>query len=75
MRTTVDIPDVTYRRLKAKAGQQGCSVKELILRGVKKELKAVPRPKRRIRLPIVRSKQPGTLRISNEQIYEIIPFP
>jgi hypothetical protein len=27
MRTTVDIPDPTYRQLKAKAAVRGCSVK------------------------------------------------
>jgi hypothetical protein len=74
MRTTVDIPDLTYRKLKTKAAQQGCSVKELILRGVEKEL-ALARGRRRVRLPIVRSKEPGTLRITNEEIYEISPFP
>jgi hypothetical protein len=74
MRTTVDIPDGTYRKLKSKAARQGCSVKELILRGVEKEL-ALARARRRVQLPIVRSKKPGTLRITNEQIYETIPFP
>ena len=74
MRTTVDIPDGTYRKLKSKAARQGCSVKELILRGVEKEL-ALARARRRVQLPIVRSKKPGTLRITNEQIYEIVPFP
>jgi hypothetical protein len=74
MRTTVDIPDATYRRLKSKAAQQGCSVKALILRGVEKEL-ALARGGRRVRLPIVRSKEPGTLRITSEQIYDLIPFP
>ena len=38
MRTTVDIPDPVYRRLKTEAAQRGCSVKELVLRGVKAEL-------------------------------------
>ena len=75
MRTTVDIPDPAYRKLKSKAAEQGCSVKELILRGVDKELQAGARKKGRIHLPIVRSKEPGTLHLSNEQIYEIIPFP
>ncbi len=75
MRSTVDIPDPVYRKLKSKAAEQGCSVKELILRGVEKELRADARKKGRIRLPIVRSKEPGTLRLTNEQIYEIIPFP
>ena len=38
MRTTVDIPDPLYRRLKIEAAQRGCSVKELVLRGVRTEL-------------------------------------
>lgn len=75
MRTTVDIPDPTYRKLKSKAAQRGCSVKELILRSVEKELRPDIRKRGRIQLPIVRSKEPGTLRLTNEQIYEIISFP
>jgi hypothetical protein len=74
MRTTVDIPDATYRRLKASAAELGCSVKELVLRGVETQIQTRERSKR-IRLPLVRSKQPGTLELTNEQIYEIIPFP
>ncbi len=74
MRTTVDIPDAIYRRLKATAAEQGCTVKELVLRGVENQLKA-QKPHRPVRLPIVRSKQPGSLELTNEQIYEIIPFP
>jgi len=75
MRTTVDIPDPTYRKLKSKAAQQGCSVKALILRSVDAELGAGLRRKGRVRPPLVHSKQPGTLNLTNEQIYEIIPFP
>jgi hypothetical protein len=75
MRTTVDIPDPTYRELKSKAAQRGCSVKDLILRSVQKELRPRSRRKGRIELPIVKSKEPGTLRLTNKMIYEIIPFP
>lgn len=75
MRTTVDIPDPTYRKLKSEAAQRGCSVKELILRGVETQLSAGVRPKTRIQLPIVRSKRPGTLSLTSDQIYEVIPFP
>lgn len=39
MRTTVDIPDPLYRKLKGKAAREGRSVKELILRGVEQELR------------------------------------
>ncbi|MGO4883001.1 MAG: hypothetical protein ACLP59_19595 [Bryobacteraceae bacterium] len=74
MRTTVDIPDAAYRRLKATAAEQGCSVKELILRGVESQLENRKRSNR-VRLPIVRSKRPGALHLTNEKIYEIIPFP
>ena len=75
MRTAVDIPDSTYRELKSKAARRGCSVKELILESVRNELRPRSRRKGRIKLPILESKEPGTLRLTNEMIYEIIPFP
>jgi len=76
MRTTVDIPDGLYRELKSKAAREKRSVKELILRGVEGELRGQAKKKaRRVTLPIVASKQPGTLEIDNAQIYELIPFP
>jgi plasmid stability protein len=76
MRTTVDIPDPVYRRLKTRAASEGRSAKELILRGVEQILKGnhQQRP-RRLRLPIVRSKKPGMVRLDNAKIYEIISFP
>jgi len=76
MRTTVDIPDALYRELKSKAATEGRSVKDMILRGVEDELQANPKRRgRRVSLPIVRSKRPGSLRLDNAKIYEIIPFP
>lgn len=76
MRTTVDIPDALYRELKSKAATEGRSVKEMILRGVEDELQTSPKRRgRRVSLPIVRSKRPGSLRLDNAKIYENIPFP
>ena len=76
MRTTVDIPDPVYRRLKSRAASEGSSAKELILRGVKQVLKERGRKsRRRIKLPIIRSKHPGTLELDNDKIFEIISFP
>jgi len=76
MRTTVDIPDPVYRRLKTEAAQSGCSVKELVLRGVKAELEGGKPARKRgtIKLPIMNSKRPGWLRLTNQQINEIL-FP
>jgi len=73
MRTTVDIPDPVYRQLKSKAALRGCSVKELILRGVEAEL-AVEKRKVgvRVSLPLIRSKRPGWLRLTNKTINEIL---
>jgi hypothetical protein len=76
MRTTVDIPDAVYRRLKVRAATEGRSVKELILRSVVAGLgTAGPVRGRRVRLPIVRSKQPGSLYLDNARIYELVGFP
>jgi hypothetical protein len=76
MRTTVDIPDSLYRRLKSRAASEGSSVKELILRGTQQVLKEKPRkPNRRVKFPLIPSKEPGTLQLNNERIFEIISFP
>ncbi|MGH9499423.1 MAG: hypothetical protein ACRD3L_09800 [Terriglobales bacterium] len=76
MRTTVDIPDPLYRQLKSRAAREGCSVKQLILRGVEGELQLNSKPRRKcITLPLIASKRPGTLKIDNAKIFEIIPFP
>jgi hypothetical protein len=64
-----------YRELKGKAAGEGRSVKELILRGVEKELGQRPPRSRRVSLPIVRSKRPGSVDLDNAKIFEIIPFP
>jgi hypothetical protein len=76
MRTIIDIPDPVYRRLKSRAATEGSSAKELILRGVMQILKENPRTSRkRISLPIIRSKNLGTLELDNDRIFEIISFP
>ncbi len=76
MRTTVDIPDETYRRLKSKAASQGTSVKALLLRGAESVLSvAEPRAKQRLKLPLIAGGKPGSLKLDNEKIYDLIGFP
>ena len=76
MRTTVDIPDTLYRQLKAKAATKGNSIRHLILQAVQAELGDREQKRRkRVHLPIVRSKRPGTVSLNNASIYKIIPFP
>jgi hypothetical protein len=76
MRTTIDIPDAMYRRLRTRAAAEGRSAKALVLQGVEHVLGSKPpAPGRRITLPLVRSKRPGTIRIDNARIYDVISFP
>ena len=76
MRTTIDIPDAMYRRLKARAAGEGRSAKTLILRGVEQVLKSSkPAAGKPVTLPIVTSKRPGSIRIDNARIYDVISFP
>jgi hypothetical protein len=76
VRTTVDIPDTLYRRLKAKAAEDGTSAKALILKGVVRVLDdRKPSTGVRVRLPLVAAKRPGTVRLDNARIYDVISFP
>ena len=73
MRTTVDIPDEVYRRLKAKAALDGTSIRNLLVRAaeVVLDIDKLP-PVRRLHLPLIHSSRPGTLKITNEEIDEIL---
>ena len=72
MRTTVDIPDVLYRRLKSRAAREGSSTRALILKGVNEVLKSERRkPGSPVSLPIVRSRRPCTVVLDNAAIYNI----
>lgn len=72
MRTTIDIPDALYRRLKARAAAEGQPAKTLILKAVEQAMDSPQRTKRRIVIPVIHSKQPGTLRLTNAQIDDLI---
>ncbi len=75
MRTTVDIPDETYRELKILAAREGKPVRQIVLQGIQRELEGVrERPVRKLKLPLIRSSRPGTLELTNEQIDELTAF-
>lgn len=74
MRTTIDIPDETYRAIKILAAERGTTVRELVLEGM--ELARLHRstPAKKFEVPVIRSKRPGTLDLTNEQIDELTAF-
>ena len=78
MRTTVDIPDPIYRELKARAAREGTSVKKLILQGLSITLRTdtkAPKRKSKLKIPVIHSKNPGSLKLGPEGVYEYITFP
>ena len=77
MQTVLDIPDTKYSRLTAKAEHEGLSVLEIVLRGIDKELDGKDASQKGTRLtePILKSYAPGSIRLNNEQIYDLIGFP
>ena len=75
MRTTIDIPDETYRNLKIKAASEGKTVRLIVLRGIQRELEEGERGQvRKLTLPLIHSSRPGTLELTNEQIDELTAF-
>jgi len=77
MRTTVEFPDPIYREMKVRAAQEGTTIREIILEGVSMRLQSSGRAadRKKPRFPVVRSKNPGSLKLGEEGVYEYIPFP
>jgi hypothetical protein len=80
MRIATDFPDEIHARLIARAKEEGTTMAAIILRGIDAELgaespPAPPNRKRRLELPLIRSKRPGTLKLGEEGVYEYIDFP
>jgi hypothetical protein len=75
VRTTVDIPEPLYRKLKAQASARGRSVRELVLAGVRSMLLEGQRPRpTRVQFPLIVSEGPK-VELTNEQVYQHVEFP
>lgn len=73
MRTTVDLPDELFRKMKATAALRGMSLKQFITRAVETEIsKPRQRKRHRVKLPLIRSKNPGTLNLTNAEIEDLL---
>jgi len=61
--------------LKSDAALEGRSVKELILQRVASPVRETAKKRKKLKFPLVASKQPGSLKLGEEGVYEYIPFP
>jgi len=75
MRTTIDIPDETYRDLKIQAAREGTPVRRIVLRGIQCALDGgEKRQVHKLKLPLIHSTRRGTLELTNEQIDDLTAF-
>ena len=78
MQTTVDLPDALYRKGVALAASRGATVGEFIIEAVAKAVQGDLRSSasepgnREVKLPLIRSKRPGTLDLSNFDFDELL---
>jgi hypothetical protein len=75
MRTTIDLPDDTFRDLKSLAAQQGITLKSLLRHAVEQELARAQLSKkpRRLSFPLIDSREPGRLKsLTSKQLDELL---
>jgi len=68
MRTTLDLPDELLKRAKIAAVERGVTLRELVGRALARDISSNPTGEAkptRIRLPIFRSRQPGSLELTS----------
>jgi hypothetical protein len=75
MRTTVDIPDETYRAIKVMAAEQGVTVRELVLDGLEIVMRAKQPRGGSVGLEVFAAAETGSLGIDHETDDEVIGFP
>jgi len=71
VRTTVDIPTPLYQQLRERAAKEGSTIKKLVVQGIEEVLNPKPARQKRRTGPIIPSKHPGSLHITNDEIYEL----
>jgi hypothetical protein len=76
MRTTIEIPDATFRELKTFTAECGMSMKEFVLRAVQERFARVRQERKRrpdVKLPLIPAKLTGTIpSMTNADIEDLL---
>ena len=73
MRTTIDLPNDLFRQAKSKAALRGKTLKEFVQAAIEKEVSAKPaRASYRVKLPLLKSKKPKSLSLTNAEIEDLL---
>jgi hypothetical protein len=68
MRTTIELPESVYKRSEQLARREGFSVEQFVVRVLERELAyepAAPPSSKKVSLPLISSKRPGSLDLAN----------
>jgi len=76
VRTTIELPDAVFRRLKATAALEGSTIKEFVQRAVERQLAEAPAKKTRgyrVKLPLIKATPGHVIDLLNrEEIDELM---
>jgi hypothetical protein len=75
MRTSVDIPDDTYRAVKVLAAERGTTVRELVLEGLETVMRTRKQSRREMETPEPPAGEPTSMGIVQETNDDLIGFP
>ena len=72
MRTTIDLPDPMFRRLKSTAALRGTTMKALIVAAIEREIAPQPSMASDETFPVIRSRKAGSLPLDSDRVAEIL---
>jgi len=74
MRTTIDLPTELFRKAKAISSLKGITLKSFITMALERELElnALGLEPKRVDLPLVPSKNPGSIQVDSTKIAELL---
>jgi hypothetical protein len=73
MRTTIDLPNDLFRQVKSKAALRGETLKEFVQAAIEKEITTdTPASSFRVKLPLIKSKKPKSLSLTNAEIEKLL---
>ena len=74
VKTTVDLPATLLEKVEQAAAAHGTTAEQFIVQTLEKNLSSPPHKAapQRVTLPIIPSKQPGALRLTNADIEELL---
>ncbi|HEY3319175.1 MAG TPA: hypothetical protein VGP72_01705 [Planctomycetota bacterium] len=74
MKTTVEIPEELLQLAKADAERRGVTLTDLVTEALSHELRPakIAQSARRVKFPLIHSRTPGQLNLTNRQIEELL---